>query len=169
MDYKDQLIERINQFTIGVVEEFKEAEVAIFEDSRFSRIFKNKDYDGHLETIRKCKKNALNLSLKDIEIPEDDVQSKDLVRYTERCIMSFSSVCDAYIQLQLMLRGKAEGEKLGFIEYKKQYKRVEEARKTFNDLLRELDIAYTDYTEDHTDKGSGGEFLTYDDIAGDDD
>ena len=168
MDYKQELINRINQFTIGIIEEFKEAEIAIHEDSRFSRIFKNKDYQGHIDTIRKCKKDTQALNFNDIAIPEDDVQSKDLVRFTERCMVSFGAVCDSYIQLQTLLQNKAEGDKVGYIEYKKHYKHVEEMRTNFNNLLRELDIAYTDYTLDNQKSGGESEFLTYFDIAGED-
>ena len=168
MDYKEELINRINHFTIDIIEEFKEAEVAIFEDSRFSRIFKNKDYQGHIDTIRKCKKETQAMKINDVPIPDEDVPAKDLVRFTERCMVSFSAVCDSYIQLQKLLQNKAEGDKVGYIEYKKYYKHVEEMRTNFNNLLRELDIAYTDYTLENQKSGGEGEFLTYFDIAGED-
>lgn len=42
MEYKKQLIGRIESFYVDVVEEFKEAELQIMADSKFRSIFKKK-------------------------------------------------------------------------------------------------------------------------------
>ena len=56
MEYKKQLIGRIESFYVDVVEEFKEAELQIMADSKFRSIFKKKDYDGNIAKLRSCKK-----------------------------------------------------------------------------------------------------------------
>ena len=58
MEYKKQLIGRIESFYVDVVEEFKEAELQIMADSKFRSIFKKKDYDGNIAKLRSCKKDA---------------------------------------------------------------------------------------------------------------
>ena len=52
MEYKKQLIGRIESFYVDVVEEFKEAELQIMADSKFRSIFKKKDYDGNIAKLR---------------------------------------------------------------------------------------------------------------------
>ena len=56
MEYKKQLIKKIESFYVDVVEEFKEAELQIMADSKFRSIFKKKDYDGNIAKLRSCKK-----------------------------------------------------------------------------------------------------------------
>ena len=53
MEYKKQLIGRIESFYVDVVEEFKEAELQIMADSKFRSIFKKKDYDGNIAKLQK--------------------------------------------------------------------------------------------------------------------
>ena len=43
MDYKKQIIDKVESFYLDVVEEFKEAELSIIKDSKFKMIFKKKN------------------------------------------------------------------------------------------------------------------------------
>ena len=67
MEYKKQLIGRIESFYVDVVEEFKEAELQIMADSKFRSIFKKKDYDGNIAKLRSCKKDAQKIRTTDLQ------------------------------------------------------------------------------------------------------
>ncbi len=148
MDYKKLLIEKIESFYVDVVEEFKEAELQIMADSKFRSIFKKKNYDGNIAKLRECKKAALAIDTGDIKIPAGDRESDEVEHRFERCLVIFSGLCDAYIQLQMSLKKKAQGAKTPFSEYREIFQKVQDARNSLNGALHELDIVYTDYTYD---------------------
>lgn len=151
MDYKKKLIDKVEMFYIDVIEEFKEAELMIAADCKFRSIFKKKDYDGHIKTLRACKKQCLAIDVEEKSIPRDDVESREVVRRLERCLVIFSNLCDAYIQLQMLLKKKSEKEPVKFSQYNDMFKKVNEIRASLNDALHELDIIYTDYTYDENE------------------
>lgn len=148
MEYKNKIIQTVNQFYVDCIDEFKEAELKIANDSKFRRIFKKKDYGSNIELLRLCKKRARALRFPTGDIPKGDDASKELIRQTEVSIRQFSRVCDAYIQLQLSLQKKAEGGDVPYAEYRKVYSKSQEERIAMNQELKELDILYTDYIED---------------------
>ena len=108
MEYKKQLIGRIESFYVDVVEEFKEAELQIMADSKFRSIFKKKDYDGNIAKLRSCKKGAQKIRTTDLQIPKKDKTAAEVVRTFEASIRKFNALCDAYISLQDALKKKAE-------------------------------------------------------------
>ena len=112
MDYRTELINMINRFNIESVEEFKEAEMRIVRDSKFKSIRKKKDYDGHIQMLRKVKSKALRINPKSITIPEDDTDATEMRKVFERCLLTFSAVCDGYVQMQIALKEKSEGAKI---------------------------------------------------------
>ena len=152
MDYKKQLIEKIESFYIDVIEEFKEAELRIMADSKFRSIFKKKDYDGHIDTLRAFKKQVLAIESDSRSIPEDDTEAHEVVRRFERCLVIFAKLCDDYVQMQLLLKKKSEKEPVKFSQYNDMFKKVNETRASLNDALHELDIVYTDYTYDENEE-----------------
>ena len=62
MDYRTELLNMVNKFNIESVEEFKEAEMLIVRDSKFKSIRKKKDYDGHVQMLRKVKSKAMQIA-----------------------------------------------------------------------------------------------------------
>lgn len=146
MDYKKNLVSRIETFYIDVVEEFKEIELKIMADSKFRSMFKKKDYDGNIRKLRGCKKQVQAVSVSDIKVPEKDKTGIEVHRKFEACLRAFSYLCDCHIQLQLALKQKSEKSDLKFSEYKEGFNRMQEARNSMNKALHELDIVYTDYT-----------------------
>ena len=110
MDYKKQIIDKVESFYLDVVEEFKESEKQIINDSKFKMIFKKKNYDGNIEHLKKCKKMALNIDVDDIEIPADDRMARQVVKAFEKCLVHFNNLCDTHTRLQMGLKGKAEAD-----------------------------------------------------------
>ncbi len=154
MDYKKQLIDKIEMFYVDVVEEFKEAEMQIIADSKFTRIFKKKNYDGNIEHLKNCKKLALSIDIKNIDIPKEDKLARQVAKAFERCLVMFNNLCDSHVQLQLALKKKANKEELKFSAYKELFQKVQTARNSINTALHELDIVYTDFAYDEEDENT---------------
>ncbi|MDO4545961.1 MAG: hypothetical protein Q4C25_07370 [Bacillota bacterium] len=151
MDYKKQLIEKVESFYVDVVEEFKEAELQIAADSRFKSIFKKKNYDGNIEKLKDCKKTALSIDVDDEKVSASDEDTKEVARRLERCLVMFNGLCDAYIQLQVALKKKAEKEALKFSEYKEIFNKMQACKVSLNGALHDLDLVYTDYAYEEGD------------------
>ncbi len=155
MDYKKQIIDKIESFYLDVVEEFKEAELQIIRDSKFKMIFKKKNYDGNIDHLKKCKKMALAIDVDDIEIPADDRLARQVVKAFEKCLVHFNNLCDTHTRLQIGLKKKADGtEDLKFSAYKELFQRVQTARNSLNSALHEMDIVYTDFAYDEEEDTS---------------
>ena len=168
MDYRTELLNMINKFTIESVEEFREAEMLIVCDSRFNSIRKKKDYDGHVRMLRKVKSKALRLDPKSVKIPESDIETTQLRKEFEKCLLTFSAVCDGYVQMQMALKDKSEGAKISYGQYKEINNKVKSARVKLNDNLDEMNILYSNFTEysyeDNSDDLAGVEYKTYDQL-----
>ena len=155
MDYKKQIIDKVESFYLDVVEEFKEAEMQIIKDSKFKMIFKKKNYDGNIEHLKKCKKMALNMDVGDSEIPADDRRARQVVKAFEKCLVHFNNLCDTHTRLQMGLKGKAENkEQMKFSDYKELFQKVQTARNSLNSALHEMDLVYTDYAYDEDEDTS---------------
>ena len=158
----------VNKFNIESVEEFKEAEMRIVRDSRFSSIRKKKDYDGHIAMLRRVKNKALRIDPKSIQIPEDDIDATYMRKAFEKCLLTFSAVCDGYVQMQIALKEKSEGAKITYGQYKEINNKVKSARAKLNENLQEMDIIYADFTDysytDNSDDLAGVEYKTYDQL-----
>ena len=80
----------------------------------------------------------------------------------------FSGVCDSYVQMQLALKGKSEGEKLSYGQYKEINNKVKHMRSRLNEVMQELDIMYSDYAEysamDDSEDLAGIAYKTYDQL-----
>ncbi len=155
MDYKKQIIDKVESFYLDVVEEFKEAEMQIIRDSKFKMIFKKKNYDGNIDHLKKCKKMALAIDVDDIEIPADDRLARQVVKAFEKCLVHFNNLCDTHTRLQIGLKKKADGtEDLKFSAYKELFQKVQTARNSLNSALHEMDIVYTDFAYDEDEDDS---------------
>lgn len=166
MDYRTHILKMIDKFNIESVEEFKEAEMRIVRDSKFTSIMKKKDYGGHIEMLKKVKNKAQRINPKAVVIPEEDVRTRELRKAFEKCLVVFSSVCDGYIQMQTALKEKSEGTDLKYGQYKEINDKVKAARASLNENMHEMDILYSDFvdfveSDDEEDLG-GVEYKTYD-------
>lgn len=168
MDYRTELMSMINRFNTEAVEEFKEAEMRIARDSKFSRIRKKKDYDGNARMLKKVRNRAVTLDPKSVQIPESDEEALALRKAFEKCIVKFGAVCDGYVQMQLALKAKSEGADISFRQYKDIHDKVKKSRAELNDIAHEMDILYSDFIEystmDNSEDLAGVEYKTYDQL-----
>lgn len=153
-DYKT-LIEKIEYFYIEVVEEFKEAEQRIINDSQFRSLFRKKDYEGNIALLKQCKKQSLSINVREIQIDKDDQDTADVVVRFNRALTMFKSLCDSYVQLQVFLKKKSLKEEAKLSTYKEIFSKVEQARTAVNTALHDLDIVYTDYQESYGEAVDG--------------
>ena len=155
MDYKKQIIDKVESFYLDVVEEFKESEKQIINDSKFKMIFKKKNYDGNIENLKNCKKMALAIEVDDVDIPSDDKLARQVVKAFEKCLVHFNNLCDCHIRLQMGLKKKAEKtEDMKFSVYKEVFQKVQTARNSLNSALHEMDMVYTDFAYDEDEDTS---------------
>ena len=168
MDYRTELLNRVNKFSIESVEEFKEAEMRIVRDSGFRSIRKKKDYGGHIAMLRKVKSKANRLDPKSVKIPEDDIDATYMRKSFEKCLLAFSAVCDGYVQMQIALKEKSEGADISYGQYKELNNKVKAARVKLNDALDEMNIIYANFTDysytDNNEDLAGVEYKTYDQL-----
>ena len=130
-----------------------------------------KDVDSQLSSTKTALKDVeklLKLDPKNVKIPETDPNTMDLKKAFERCLVVFSGVCDSYVQMQLALKGKSEGEKLSYGQYKEINNKVKHMRSRLNEVMQELDIMYSDYAEysamDDSEDLAGIAYKTYDQL-----
>lgn len=147
-EYKKKVIDAVDKFYVECIEEFKEAELRIANDSKFRKIFGKKDYSGNIALLRECRKRAQSVKFPTGDLPKGDSASKDLIRQTEVSIRQFNRMCDSYIQMQDALQKKANGASVSYKDYRQVYNRSQEDRIAMNRELKELDLLYTDYIED---------------------
>lgn len=147
-DYK-ALIQRVESFYIDAIEEFKEAEQQIMNDSQFRSMFRKKDYDGNIAHLKACRKKALEIDLKDIRIDSGDEEGREVIRKMGSACSAFVSLCDAYVRLQVFLKKKSRKEPAPFSEYKEIFNKVKKCKEETNRALHNLDLVYTDYTESY--------------------
>lgn len=166
MDHRKEILTGIDRFYIECIEEFREAEARIAEDSKFRSMFRKKDYPGNIRILKHCKKVSNNIAFPVDDIPADDPESRQIVDQCRDSIHIFNRLCDSYISLQTALMKKSEGEDLSYGQYHEIYKTTKERHAMMNDSIRALDILYADYAEEGVDAGEG--FLTYDMLVGGD-
>lgn len=147
-DYK-ALIDSAEAFYIDAVEEFKEAEQKIINDSQFRNLFGKKDYDGNIAHLKACRKKALDLDLKAVFIAPEDEESREVARRLGHACTAFISLCDAYVQLQVFLKKKSMKEKAPFSVYKDIFNKVKACKEDANKALHSLDLVYADYLENY--------------------
>ena len=131
-------------------------------------IRKKKDYAGNIQMLKKVKSKALRIDPKSVSIPESDKETMQLRKEFEHCLVTFSAVCDGYVQMQLALKEKSEGAKISYGQYKEINNKVRSVRAKLNDNLDEMNILYSNYTdysyEDTSDDLAGVEYKTYDQL-----
>ena len=148
MDYKKKVKTTVDKFYVECIEEFKEAELKIANDSRFRTIFRKKDYKGNIALLKNCQKQARSLRFPTGDIPGDDELTRNLVQQTQSSIQKFSRLCDSYVLLQSALQQKADGGPMPYKEYMQIYKKTQEDRVEMNRALQDLDLVYTEFIED---------------------
>ena len=166
MGYKEEIIKQINRLYFDSIEEFREAEARIANDSKFRRIFGKKNYSANIDLLKECKKTANDIRFPVDEIPEEDVDSQEIVKMGMEGIRVFNKLCDSYISLQMTLKKKSEGEDVSYLDFRKSYNETIKKHNEMNEAIRELDLLYAEYTEE--EELPDGEYLTYDMIRGSD-
>lgn len=147
MSDRKNIIEKIEYFYIEIVEEFKEAEQKIINDSQFRSLFRKKDYDGNIALLKDCKGKVLGINIMELKKQAQDPESKEVARQFSKTLAAFRELCDAHVQLQVFLKKKAHKEDAPFSVYKDIFNKVKACREDVNSQLHHLDILYTDYTE----------------------
>ena len=102
MEYKKQLIGRIESFYVDVVEEFKEAELQIMAEFKISQYLQEKDYDGNIAKLRSCKKDAQKIRTTDLQIPKKDKTAAEVFVFLRQAYAS-SMRCATPISVCRML------------------------------------------------------------------
>lgn len=152
MEYRKQLIDKVECFYVDAVEEFKEVELQIIADSKFTKLFRKKNYAENISHLKRCKKIALDMDVNDISLPKEDGQAREIMKCLQRCLVHFNNLCDCHIRLQMALQKKANKEELTFSAYKELFQKVQTARNSLNRALHEMDIVYTEFTCDEDDE-----------------
>lgn len=145
MSEKKMLISKVEHFYIDIIEEFKEVELQIIRDSKFKNVFGKKDYSGNIKKLKMCKKLALDIKTKDLDI---DPEGKNVVSLFNRCLAAFNKLCDNYTQQQVFLEKKSNKEDVKYSRYKEISQKIQIDRQALNESLHDLDIVYIDYTEE---------------------
>lgn len=150
MTDRESIIERIEYFYIEIVEEFKEAEQQIINDSQFRSLFRKKNYDGNIALLKDCRLKVLGINIMEMKRQaKQDEETKELVQQFGEALTAFQALCDAHVQLQVFLKKKAQKKEAPYSVYKTIWNKVKQCRKAVNSTLHDLDILYTDYTEQH--------------------
>ncbi|NBI62732.1 hypothetical protein D3Z38_06595 [Clostridiales bacterium] len=147
MSDQKNIIDKVEYFYIEIVEEFKEAEQKIINDSKFRSLFRKKNYDGNIALLKDCKGKVLGINIMELKKQAQDQESKELTRQLGQALAAFRELCDAHVRLQVFLKKKARKEDAPFSQYKDIFNRVKQCREEVNSQLHGLDILYTDYTE----------------------
>lgn len=147
MSDRKNIIEKIEYFYIEIVEEFKEAEQKIINDSQFRSLFRKKDYDGNIALLKDCKGKVLGINIMELKKQAQDPESKEVAQQFGKTLTAFRELCDAHVRLQVFLKKKARKEDAPFSVYKDIFNKVKQCREEVNSQLHQLDILYTDYTE----------------------
>jgi len=166
MDYRQTLINMVDRFNVTAVEEFKEIELKIIADSK-SIFKKNKDFDGHIEKLRKCKRAAQRIDPRSVGVSPADREMAELKEHLQRCIVIFNGLCDDYIQFQTALRAKSSGEeKIKYSEIRHINEKIRCAKANLNEQLIEVNVRYADFNElareeEDEEALDGVEYMTY--------
>lgn len=147
MSDRKNIIEKIEYFYIEIVEEFKEAEQKIINDSQFRSLFRKKDYDGNIALLKDCKGKVLGINIMELKKQAQDPESKEVAQQFGKTLAAFRELCDAHVRLQVFLKKKARKEDAPFSVYKDIFNKVKQCREEVNSQLHQLDILYTDYAE----------------------
>ena len=118
MSDQKNIIDKVEYFYIEIVEEFKEAEQKIINDSKFRSLFRKKNYDGNIALLKDCKGKVLGINIMELKKQAQDQESKELTRQLGQALAAFRELCDAHVRLQVFLKKKARKEDAPFSQYK---------------------------------------------------
>lgn len=141
------IIEAIDSFYEEIIEKYKELERQVADESRLVNIFKKVDYKARIARFRELKKKAQSISLKKIQIDEEDELSAEARDKLGISISLFVKIIDAQVSCQTFLYKKSEGEKLNGIDYRKAVYNVRRATEELQNSLRNMDAVYANLEE----------------------
>lgn len=147
MSGKEKLIENIEIFYSDIIEEYKDVNMAIRSEATPLAIFKKKNYQQHIDRLRKCKKEIARVNPKDIKLPADDETGLRLKEAFEHALFMFNGLCDCQIQVQVALQNTAEKKGGKFSDCSDATKKMNEQNRETEKTFHQLDVLYADYLE----------------------
>lgn len=147
MTSKQKLIENIEVFYSEIIEEYKGINMAIRSEATPLAIFKKKNYQQHIERLRKCKKDIARVNPKEVKMDPEDDAGVQLKEAFEHALFMFNSLCDCQIQVQVALQKTAEKKGSKFSECSDATKKMNEQNRETEKAFHELDVLYADYLE----------------------
>jgi len=147
MSDKEKLIGNIEVFYSEIIEEYKDINMAIRSEATPLAIFKKKNYQLHIDRLRKCKKEIARVNPKDIKLNPDDEAGIQLKAAFEHALFMFNGLCDCQIQVQAALQKTADKKGGKFSECSDATKKMNEQNRETEKSFHELDVRYADYLE----------------------
>jgi hypothetical protein len=144
---RENIIEAVDSFYEEIIEKYKELEKQIAGETNILSIFKKADYKSRITKFKELKKKAQSISLKKIELDEEDELSVEVREKLGLSISQFVKVVDAQVSCQTCLLKKSEGEKMDNISYKKAVYNVRRVTEELQNILRNMDAVYANLEE----------------------
>ena len=147
MSDKEKLLNNIKIFYSEIVEEYKEVTLLIRQDSTPMAIFKKKNYQGHIDRLRACKKQILRVNPKGMRFGAGEEEWKKLLETFEHALMMFGGLCDHQIQVQVSLQNTANKTGTKFSDCSDATKKLNQHNKETQAVFHQLDVQYADCLE----------------------
>ncbi|MDF2656754.1 MAG: hypothetical protein K0R19_3228 [Bacillota bacterium] len=141
------IIKAIDSFYEEVINNYKELERQVANESKILSIFKKVDYKARIAKFKELKKRAQTINLKKIEIDNDDEFSSDAKEALGRSISLFVDLINFQVTFHTMLLKKSEGEKIQMVDYRKAVYNIQKATEILQNGLRNMDAVYANLEE----------------------
>jgi hypothetical protein len=147
MSDKEKLVRNIEIFYSEIIEEYKDISMAIRSEATPLAIFKKKNYQQHIDRLRKCKKDIARVNPKEISLDSSDEAGIRLKEAFEHALFMFNSLCDCQIQVQVALQNTAEKKGGKFSDCSMATKKMNEQNRETEEAFHQLDVRYADYLD----------------------
>jgi hypothetical protein len=141
------IIKAIDSFYEEIINNYKELERQVANESKILSIFKKVDYKARIAKFKELKKRAQTINLKKIEIDNDDEFSSDAKEALGRSISLFVDLINFQVTFHTMLLKKSEGEKIQMVDYRKAVYNIQKATEILQNGLRNMDAVYANLEE----------------------
>ena len=147
MNERDKVLSDIEHFMIDIFEQQKDLDIALYVDSHPKNMFKKKDYQARVDKFKELKNMALKIDTTQYNPDPDDEDLIELIVMFEETLALYNLYCDRGIEVQDMLRRRAQKEQIVRSEYMEVAKKQKATGETLTRSYNDLGIAYTDYRE----------------------
>jgi hypothetical protein len=144
---RQNISDAVESFYVEIIERYKDLERQVAGESRILTMFKKADYKARIAKFKELKKKAQSISLKKIEVDENDELSVQVKEKLGKSISLFIHLIDAQVSCQTFLDKKSKGEKTNTIDYKKATYNVNRATEELQNGLRNMDADYANLEE----------------------